>query len=128
MSLRLSPSEIKIISTPLYDCTEEEKLYRKSVLQRIQHNDEKKNYYLKRHKKIQSRIQNAEKILRNKNIANSTKFKVAKHLGKFLLQHGKTRFGLEYIKSGIEYMQEYKDTDSHALNNEIVFYEKMRDR
>lgn len=128
MSITLSQSEIKIISTPLYDCTEEEKLYRKSVLQRIQHNDEKKNYYLKRHKKIQSRIQNAEKILRNKNIANSTKFKVAKHLGKFLLQHGKTRFGLEYIKSGIEYMQEYKDTDSHALNNEIVFYEKMRDR
>ena len=128
MSITLSPSEIKIISTPLYDCTEEEKLYRKSVLQRIQHNEEKKNYYLKRHKKIQSRIQNAEKILRNKNVANYTKFKVAKHLGKFLLQHGKTRFGLEYIKSGIEYMQEYKDSDSHALNNEIVFYEKMRDR
>ncbi len=128
MSITLSPSEIKIISTPLYDCTEEEKLYRKSVLQRIQHNEEKKNYYLKRHKKIQSRIQNAEKILRNKNVANSTKFKVAKHLGKFLLQHGKTRYGLEYIKSGIEYMQEYKDSDSHALNNEIVFYEKMRDR
>ena len=48
MSLRLSPSEIKIISTPLYDCTEEEKLYRKSVLQRMQHHEEKTNYYLKR--------------------------------------------------------------------------------
>lgn len=130
--LKLSKLENKLMNKKIYECTEDEKLTRKSCLQKIKDYEQKQNYYKKKKMKLKYEIEKCEKILNFNSkgsklspYSNIMKYKECKKLALFLIKHGKEKTGVQYFRIGIKLKEETYASDSFSVLQDYYILDKL---
>ena len=128
MKQRLTIEEQNVINKSIYDCTEEEKMVRKRIIQKQNEHATYKFAIQKKIKQKQKFISMKMKIIEsNKSSDNETRL-AHRDLGMFLLKHGREKQGVEHLEHALKY-QEYIFGQSHPRTlSEYVQFNKLCDR
>ena len=98
MKQRLTIEEQNVINKSIYDCTEEEKMVRKRIIQKQNEHATYKFAIQKKLKQKQNFISMKMKIIEsNKSSDNETRL-AHRDLGMFLLKHGREKQGVEHLE------------------------------
>lgn len=125
---KFTKEEKSIANMSLFDCTEEEKIIRKSVLKRIQDYDEKKRYHSRGKLNTKYKLEYARNILSSRNIDDSIKERVAKETGKYLVTHGKEKLGLQYLNEALSYREKLYGRNHPSTLSECGNYSRISER
>lgn len=125
---KFTKEEKSIANMSLFDCTEEEKIIRKSVLKRIQDYDEKKRYHSRGKLNTKYKLEYARNILSSRNIDDSIKERVAKETGKYLVTRGKEKLGLQYLNEALSYREKLYGRNHPSTLSECGNFCKISER
>ena len=126
--MKLSKEEKHLINTPYVECSEEERLIRKTALSKLRSRDEKKAYRQKKVNEVKKRVSHADNVLSKANVSGVVKSKIAKDIGLYLFHHGKEKQGLEYYHLSIQYLQHIYGHTDHKVLFENGLYSKLCDQ
>jgi hypothetical protein len=132
---KLSKKDREVIDKNMFDLTEEEKDKRRKIVSRIQLTNERKINRQKCIKKRKERVKQVEELLNRKDQGSTvqkpsilTKIKESRKLGLYLLNSGRHKQGLSYLKNCISYLEDMYEEGHPRLLSEYILYDKMRER
>lgn len=126
--MKLTANETTLVNTPFICLCEDDKILRKNILEKIQNEREKKNFYLKKKQKLSSKIEITDKIICSKNRSSKEKQSACRTLGLFLIKNGKEKLGLEYFNESIKYYQLYRGMNHFGVLNDMSLYATLEKR
>lgn len=130
----LTKEERHVLRKHLIDCTEDEKMIRKRAVSIIQNEIEKKTKKSRRISKTKRMIDNAKKEInwcdktKFLETTTSSKIKISRKLGKYLVYHGKGKQGLEYLRLAKSLIEDRYENEHPRVLDENNFYNKMMNR
>ena len=127
-SPKFTREEKTIANMSLFECTEEEKKIRKNVLKRMQDYEERKRFFNKSKLIVKQKLEYARSILSSRNIDNCTKERIAKETGKYMIDHGKERLGLQYLNEALSYREGMYGRNHPSTLSEYGNYNKISQR
>lgn len=132
---KLSKKDKNIIEQNLLDLNEEDKVKRKRIVSLIQSTNEKKNNKIKKIRYRKEHIQKSVDFLNNKDKGSeirepstASKIKESRKLGIWLINNGKGKQGLEYLKTCISWLEKDYEESHSKLLSEYNLYNKMKKR
>ena len=102
---KFTREEKHMINTPIIEYTEDEKLIRKQLINRIQNYEEKKTFFNKKKQIIKEKLEYARNMLSSKNITDNIKEHTCRHMGLYLVNNGKEKLGLQYLNEALSYRE-----------------------
>ena len=127
ISANLRP-HLELVDRKYIGLTEEEKEYRKSILNEKQVHD---NYVLRKQKKknlIQDLMQRGKYTINHKKMTNSEKSKQLSILHKGLLKAGSIKIAMEYLLHSIQYEESYRGKQDPVIINRYYNYYTLLNR
>jgi hypothetical protein len=127
----LTKEERHVLRKHFIDCTEDEKMIRKRGVLKIQNEIEKKTRKSKKIIKTKQMIDNANKEInwcdktKFLETTTSSKIKISRKIGKYLVYHGKGKQGLEYLRQAKSYIEDLYEKEHPKTLSENILYEKM---
>ena len=127
----LTKEERHVLRKHFIDCTEDEKMIRKRGVLKIQNEIEKKARKSRRINKTKRIIDNANKEMnwcdktKFLETTTSSKIKISRKIGKYLIYHGKGKQGLQYLREAKSYIEDLYEREHPKTLSENILYEKM---
>lgn len=132
---KLSKKDKHIIEQNLLDLTEEDKEKRRRILSLIQTTNQKKNNKIKKIRDRKEKIEKSVDFLTTKDKGSeirepsvASKIKESRKLGIWLINNGKGKQGLQYLRMCISLLEKNYEESHSRLLSEYNLYEKMREK